>query len=566
MKSTLTRHDWEEYLIRLYFGNKGDLITLCINRAYRDLNRTLHGIDRHKGKHKLFNSATNHLRSIFIEIKETPSKPKSHKNFDKWHESNCRKLKNLYEENGFMNFAIGQAQKWINMTFKYIFCMGESRLPGYFDLYEFCHVPIDNIILDNISQSGAPVISCPWSRLDDYTEYMSLQKWFREKFDLPPLDVEFRLWVNQRVSPLDNVMTPAHNSMMGRDNVITGKRELTIGPYQRDRIVLCSADASPKSQSNDPCEAAYFFPGAPWVGAVRNTANNLGCKFVILTTGHGMLNPSDNISPYDLVISGNGDIISQAWQKTASKLMTKEQDDILLFYAGGCPRDEYLKILKPILHDLEIDLITFGKPNMGDVGKIQNIVELLEKGTSIDELKSVLKFPDRHLFFPHKEYLAYPSNAPLPSLYIPKYEFLWKEVEKTKPFSSSPLHGLTHWRRVFEYGLVIAKETGANIELVELFALFHDSCRLNDGKDPDHGRRAAAWIKSFRPDIKTFDDNLFQTLLEAIRDHTHVLRSDNIHIASCWDADRLDLGRVGTIPDPEYMNTEIAKKMLRIGR
>jgi len=55
MKSGLTRHDWEEYLIRLYFGNKSDLIILCINRAYRDLNRTLHGIDDHEGKHGLFN-------------------------------------------------------------------------------------------------------------------------------------------------------------------------------------------------------------------------------------------------------------------------------------------------------------------------------------------------------------------------------------------------------------------------------------------------------------------------------------------------------------------------------
>ena len=32
-----------------------------------------------------------------------------------------------------------------------------------------------------------------------------------------------------------------------------------IGPYNRDRIALCSADASPKSQRKTRCEAAFFF-------------------------------------------------------------------------------------------------------------------------------------------------------------------------------------------------------------------------------------------------------------------------------------------------------------------
>src|SRR4051794_424297 len=58
--------------------------------------------------------------------------------------------------------------------------------------------------------------------------------------------------------------------------------------------------------------------------------------------------------------------------------------------------------------------------------------------------------------------------------------------------SGSSLHGLEHWRRVGQNGLALAAETdGVDAEVVLLFALFHDSMRLNDGHDPDHGSRGS---------------------------------------------------------------------------
>ena len=151
-----------------------------------------------------------------------------------------------------------------------------------------------------------------------------------------------------------------------------------------------------------------------------------------------------------------------------------------------------------------------------------------------------------------------------------KYDKLWKEVSENKSSASSAIHGLTHWRHVFENGLIIAKETGANIELVELFALFHDSCRLNDGEDYDHGRRAAELVASIRAAFTDLTDDLFQFLIEALRDHTHVKKTDNIHVAACWDSDRLDLDRVFITPEEEYMNTEtgrlIAKRKYNINK
>ncbi len=94
-----------------------------------------------------------------------------------------------------------------------------------------------------------------------------------------------------------------------------------------------------------------------------------------------------------------------------------------------------------------------------------------------------------------------------------KHDELWKQVFEKKRCASSPIHGLTHWRRVFENGLIIAKETGANKDLVELFALFHDSCRRHDGRDRDHGKRAAHWVASMRNDLPTLSDELYFTIV-----------------------------------------------------
>lgn len=72
-----------------------------------------------------------------------------------------------------------------------------------------------------------------------------------------------------------------------------------LGPIRKEKLILCSADASPDAQRNEPGPAAYFFPNAAWVGAVRNSAERLGCRFVILTTGYGLVESGDLISPFD---------------------------------------------------------------------------------------------------------------------------------------------------------------------------------------------------------------------------------------------------------------------------
>ncbi len=121
-------------------------------------------------------------------------------------------------------------------------------------------------------------------------------------------------------------------------------------------------------------------------------------------------------------------------------------------------------------------------------------------------------------------------------------------------------HGVAHWARVLENGLRLAEETGANVQVVSLFALLHDSRRFNESTDPDHGPRAAEFAGTLRGRFFDLPDPEFQLLYRACSGHTHERAHPNITIQTCWDADRLDLGRVGIIPHPNYLGTEIARR------
>ncbi len=127
------------------------------------------------------------------------------------------------------------------------------------------------------------------------------------------------------------------------------------------------------------------------------------------------------------------------------------------------------------------------------------------------------------------------------------------------PLPIMGVHGVSHWARVLENGLRIAAESGANIQVVQLFAIFHDSRRKNEGIDPGHGRRGGDLAAKMRGDWFDLPEDEFELLYVACRDHTKGRTKGDITVQTCWDADRLDLGRVGFIPSPKYLCTEAAK-------
>lgn len=175
---------------------------------------------------------------------------------------------------------------------------------------------------------------------------------------------------------------------------------MQIGPYHSGEIVLCSADAGPSSQRKRPDQAQYFFPGAKWVGTLRNVAETIRCDFLILTTQHGLVEPHQIISPYDLHINSHRQVVAEKWHTTIPALMIGHKYRLMIFYAGGCPRDEMVDVMLPILTQQRIALLTFGRPNMFDVGKVDTIWNMLIGGTTDSKIRSILKVPECFEYYP----------------------------------------------------------------------------------------------------------------------------------------------------------------------
>jgi uncharacterized protein len=129
----------------------------------------------------------------------------------------------------------------------------------------------------------------------------------------------------------------------------------------------------------------------------------------------------------------------------------------------------------------------------------------------------------------------------------------------------SSIHGLTHWNHVDDSAQLICQNSDSDLAVVRFFAFLHDSCRLDDGADLDHGPRAADSLVALPSELVVLDTDQMGLLEYAIRHHTDGRTSDDLTIGACWDSDRLDLGRVGMIPDAVYMSTEPGREIARLG-
>ena len=120
-------------------------------------------------------------------------------------------------------------------------------------------------------------------------------------------------------------------------------------------------------------------------------------------------------------------------------------------------------------------------------------------------------------------------------------------------------HGIEHWFRVLINGRLIAAETGADLKVVEHFALIHDVLRHDEDTDIYHGNRAAEYVKMIAGDWIHLNATQLDQLTEACRYHSLGRLTHDLTIQTCWDADRLDLGRLGMRPNPTYLGTKIAR-------
>jgi uncharacterized protein len=129
----------------------------------------------------------------------------------------------------------------------------------------------------------------------------------------------------------------------------------------------------------------------------------------------------------------------------------------------------------------------------------------------------------------------------------------------------SPDHGFEHCVAVATTGLKLSVSTGADPEIVWAFGLLHDSMRLNEWSDPDHGKRAADLARLLHSELDLhLDDDQMLTLVYALVWHDRGMTTPDPTIGTCWDADRLQLPRVGIIVDPAYLSTDAGRARVTV--
>ena len=126
------------------------------------------------------------------------------KTFDEAHKSLCEDIIEVYKDATDQknisgtphSLSYGQAQKWVNMSLKnlYIYDDSNSAGMGMHKLLPFMHIPIDNVVLDIVTDKRACYIDSPnvgyglkknsssWSRWSE-KEYLGFRKLLNDRID-----------------------------------------------------------------------------------------------------------------------------------------------------------------------------------------------------------------------------------------------------------------------------------------------------------------------------------------------------------------------------------------------
>jgi uncharacterized protein len=142
------------------------------------------------------------------------------------------------------------------------------------------------------------------------------------------------------------------------------------------------------------------------------------------------------------------------------------------------------------------------------------------------------------------------GRGPVPS----DWDQLLAEARNGALLAHEKMHGEPHWRGVAWAGLKI-REVFPSIrgDLLTAFAVLHDCRRETDDRDPEHGDRAARVAVRSGTLKRLVGAEGRELVAEACRLHERgQTRPETPTIGACWDADRVNLVRLGFRLDTRY--------------
>ena len=227
-----------------------ELIKAALEKALGDFTfRTTKKIDDafSGGVEGLLELLSSDFLNRFDEYFTKPALDRGH--FDKWHFKTCDLFIETVSEK--YDIGYGKAQKIVNMTFKYLYCMIVDNGNFKTDYFQFCHTPLDSVVLDWIWEykskfpydklEGIPEnikflkkYFSSWNNLDyisdlfsnDKFTYMFYQKIIREYCSdkgITPLQLDFIVWQQFQWEQAANEFIKQTNKLLGTNDDIPEK-------------------------------------------------------------------------------------------------------------------------------------------------------------------------------------------------------------------------------------------------------------------------------------------------------------------------------------------------------
>lgn len=194
----------EAFMLNTLFGSDPNHIQAASRRAYLDMCRTLRlgGVD----SEKIYKEATNSLETKVRFILNSPNV--THTEYDQWHQETCNDLCIRYAKYK-IPFFIGQAQKWLNMTMKYLYIRNND---GAVQLLPLLHVPLDQYVFTAAARElGIPPAGSAWSKINSYEQYLHYQEEIHSRVCVPPLLWEMEAWLREAKRRLIDQITESQS-------------------------------------------------------------------------------------------------------------------------------------------------------------------------------------------------------------------------------------------------------------------------------------------------------------------------------------------------------------------
>lgn len=210
--------DYEEYCIRK-----------AIEKAYTDatnqgaynalFKKDICGID----KLKCYSAEARKKASERIFDAVTSRNFRNETDFNDWHKDLCDELVGLYDEVKDQDtfFTYGNAQKWVNMTLKYIYLLnkycgkyGEKILT----VEKYLHIPLDSYMISVLKSEFGIDITEKWSKIKSYEDCIVNGNSKGIYIEESPIDWENTAWIKQAEIAKKSDKKKQYDSFWGDSN------------------------------------------------------------------------------------------------------------------------------------------------------------------------------------------------------------------------------------------------------------------------------------------------------------------------------------------------------------